>query len=59
MSAVMSAVQRRVLLLRHCLEGVETVFLEGNEHILRADNVKHFACVCSDYCDQAIFKLRV
>lgn len=31
---VMSAVQQCVLLLRHCLEGAETVFLEGNEHIL-------------------------
>lgn len=28
---VMSAVHWRLLLLRHCLEGAETVFLEGNE----------------------------
>lgn len=54
----MSAVQQRVLLLRHCLEeegGSGCIFRREWAYSL---NEQRQACVCYDYCDRAIFMLR-
>lgn len=54
----MSAVQQRVLLLRHCLEeegGSDCIFRREWAYSL---NEQRHACVCYDYCDRAIFMLR-
>lgn len=54
---VMSAVQQRVLLLRHYLEeeGVrDCIFRREWAYSL---NKQRQACVCYDYCDRAIFML--
>lgn len=54
----MSAVQQRVLLLRHCPEqegGSDCIFRREWAYSL---NEQRQACVCYDYCDRAIFMLR-